>query len=236
MGTKKPSRQRQSSAVPGAAQLLSSAVRKGDLRKVKALLTANPDLASAKTDDGSSIMLYALYNGHKQIAELIRSRGAVLSIYDACAAGDRARVQELLAEDPRLIGFASHDGWTPLHLASFFGHANVVEFLLDHGADMHMVSRNATSVMPLHSALANRQEETASLLIDRGADIEARQPTYEYTTLHYAAANGLDSIIRKLLDLGARTSVEGLDGKRPIDLAKENGHRDVVSLLERDSH
>lgn len=231
MGTKKPSRVTRRSAAPDATAHLLAAVRKGDLRKVKSLLTANPDLVGAKADDGTSLVLYALYNRQLKIADLIRSKGAVLSIYDACAAGDRARVEELLTEDPRLIGFMSHDGWTPLHLASFFGHADVVEFLLDHGADMHTVSKNGSSVMPLHSALANRQAETAALLIDRGADIEARQPTYEYTPLHYAAANDLETIVRKLLDLGAKTAMEGLDGKKPVDLAKERGHRTIVSIL-----
>lgn len=234
MGTKKPSRPPRSSASEAkAASLFFSAISKGDLRKVSALISSHPDLKSAKTEDGTSALLFALYNRRPQVADLLRSKGAALSIYDACAVGDRDRALQLLTEDPRVISFMSHDGWTPLHLASFFGQKDVVEFLLDHGADMHVVSKNEPSVMPLHSALANRQLETAKVLIERGADIEARQPTYEYTPLHYASANGLAPIVRMLLELGAKKGAEGLDGKRPIDLAKENGHRAVVALLEK---
>lgn len=233
MGTKKPSRPAPSRKSPDAVSMLVTAVRKGDLRRVKALITANEDLLSAKTVEGTSILLEALYHGQHAIAGFLRSAGVHLSIYDAAACGDRERVEELLAEDPRLIAFCSHDGWTPLHLASFFGHPAVVEFLLDHGADLHEISKNESSVMPLHSALSSRQGETATVLIDRGADIEARQTTYEYTPLHYAAANGMLPIVQRLLDLGAKAAVEGLDGKKPVDLAREKGHRAVVELLER---
>lgn len=234
MGTKKPSRRPRSLAGDAkSASLFFTAIRKGDLRKVRALVSAHPDIVSAKTEEGTSALLFALYNQQPEVADLLRSKGATLSIYEACAVGDRKRALQLITEDPRLIAFMSHDGWSPLHLAAFFGQKEVVEFLLDHGADMHVVSKNERSVMPLHSALANRQAETAALLLERGADIEARQPTYEYTPLHYAAANGLESIVRKLLELGAKTTSEGLDGKQPIDLAKENGHRAVVALLER---
>jgi ankyrin repeat protein len=234
MGTRKPSRNAVASGSDArATSRLLTAIRNGELQKARAFLKSHPGLVSARADDGSSLLLFALYNGQTAIAALIRSMGAVLSIYDACAAGDRDRTQELLAEDPRLIGFVSHDGWTPLHLASFFGHTTVVEFLLDHGADMHVVSKNSDSAMPLHSALANRQVETAKLLIDRGADFDARQTTYEYAPLHYAAGNGLEEIVRKLLELGAKRTVEGLDGKRPIDLARANGHQAIISLLEQ---
>jgi len=234
MGTKKPSRPpRPTAAASKALSLFFTAIRKGDSRKVGALITSHPDLVSAKTEEGTSALLFALYNRQPEVADLLRSKGAALSIYDACAAGDRERALLLLTEDPRLIAFMSHDGWTPLHLASFFGQKEIVELLLDQGADMHVVSKNESSVMPLHSALANRQVETARLLIERGADIEARQPTYEYTPLHYAAANGLAPIVQMLVELGAKSAVEGLDGKRPIDLAKENGRRAVVALLEQ---
>ncbi len=236
MGTRKPSRpSRRSSTPKETGSAFFKAVRGGDLRRLKTLLNSHPELANAKTDDGTSAILVALYGGHVKSAEFLRAHGAVLSIYDAAASGDVRRVEELLAEDPRLIGFLSHDGWTPLHLAAFFGSREVVDFLLDHGADMHVVSKNENSAMPLHSALANNQVETATLLIDRGADIEARQTTYEYTPLHYAAAQGLTTVAQRLIDLGARTSAEGLDGKRPIDLAKEHGHKAIVEMLTQAS-
>lgn len=34
----------------------------------------------------------------------------------------------------------SNLGWTPLHLASYFGHKEAVELLLDHGADINAVN------------------------------------------------------------------------------------------------
>lgn len=44
----------------------------------------------------------------------------------------------------------SNLGWTPLHLASYFGHKEAVELLLDHGADIDAV--NDFGDTPLHKA------------------------------------------------------------------------------------
>jgi len=41
---------------------------------------------------------------------------------------------ELLAEDPELVDAMSGDGFTPLHLAAFFGQADAVRLLLARGA------------------------------------------------------------------------------------------------------
>ena len=45
-----------------------------------------------------------------------------MSVFEACAAGEMERVERLLASDPAAVNTFSADGWTPLHLAAFFGH------------------------------------------------------------------------------------------------------------------
>ncbi len=75
-----------------------------------------------------------------------------LNVFEAAAFGDLDRLTELLAEDPELVGVMSGDGFTPLHLAAFFGQADAVRLLLARGA---AVDRNGTGWMtgtPLHAA------------------------------------------------------------------------------------
>ena len=63
----------------------------------------------------------------------------------------------------------SDDGWTPLHLAAFFGHPKIAELLLAHAADVAARSRNANGNTPLHAALAANQKMVAGLLMAAAA-------------------------------------------------------------------
>jgi ankyrin repeat protein len=207
------------------------AIAAHDTQKVRDLLAAQPELVNARNEQGDSPLLLALYSDFTDICDELLAAKPELSVFEAAALGNTTRVRELLQDDPRLLNFFSHDGWTPLHLAVYFGHRDTAEELLDLGADLHAVSQNSSTVMPLHSALARGRIELALLLIDRGADVTAPQLTHGYTPLHYAAAVGSEEAVRKLLDAGADPSVAALDGKLPADMATDKGHTAVADLL-----
>uniref|UniRef100_H2YXS8 Uncharacterized protein n=1 Tax=Ciona savignyi TaxID=51511 RepID=H2YXS8_CIOSA len=75
--------------------------------------------------------------------------------------GLRGEIVELLERNPTIDinckgESKSTYSWTSLHLASYFGHKEVVEVLLDRGADPNI--RNHTGDSPLHkAALTSRQ-------------------------------------------------------------------------------
>ena len=62
---------------------------------------------------------------------LFEERGALLNIFEACAAGRRERVETLLDRAPVLARGYSPDGYPPLGLAVFFGHEEIAALLLD---------------------------------------------------------------------------------------------------------
>jgi ankyrin repeat protein len=100
----------------------------------------------------------------------------------------------------------SHDGWTPLHLASFFGHEEVAKILLARGADVNARSRStrfAKENTPLHAAAANRQVGVAEVLIAHGADVNARDGG-GFTPLALAAGGKNDVLVVILLEKGAQ--------------------------------
>jgi ankyrin repeat protein len=200
---------------------LIEAIRKGDSAKVSALLDADRSLFGAKSDSTSAILL-ACYHGHPEIGRVFVERGAELTFTEACALGDRTRVQALLKRDPQLLQSYSEDGFPAVGLAIFFQHGELARELIQRGANVNAAARNAQKVAPVHAAATVRDRETMKLLLERGADPNARQQL-GFTALHSAASRGDVEMAKLLLQHGADPNATTDDGKNAVDIAQKNG-------------
>lgn len=197
------------------------AVKAGDAAAVSRLVDEDPALLSTQENGISAVML-ALYHGRRDVARLLIDRGAPLSFHDLCAAGDVDRVQAMLGDDRPLLDRRSADGFPPLGLAVFFGNREVAKFLIAEGADVNAAAENAQRVAPVHAAAAVCDHEILTILLDQGADPDARQQN-GYTPLHTAAARGDIDMARLLLARGADASARGTDGLSVADVAHKYG-------------
>lgn len=76
----------------------------------------------------------------------------------SCRNGDLGTVKQFLAyRDAKKVKFdisckgrSKYNGWTPLHLATYFGHLHVVEYLLTRDADVNAINENGDTC--LHKA------------------------------------------------------------------------------------
>ena len=215
------------------AQDFVAAIKAGNTAKVTTLLDVDPTLANIKDENGLSAVLTAAYYQEPNIARLLVQRDAELNVFEACAVGELSRVQEWIEQQPDLINAYAPDGFQPLGLAAFFGHADIVEFLLSNGAEVNSPSRNTMRVMPLHSAIANKRMEIVRLLLDHGAEVNVTQAD-DFTPLHEAAQNGMLDVTQWLLDRGAQVNPRlSSSGKTPLALANESQHADVANLLNQ---
>jgi ankyrin repeat protein len=215
-------------------QRLFAAIEAGQIETVHELVSGDRTLVDARNTSGLSAILVATYYGRNEIAKLLIDAGAHLTIHEAAATGAQERLEQILQMDPSAINSYSVDGWTPLHLAVFFGRVNIVHLLHSKGADLNAVSKSDERVKPLHSALANpNNAAVAQLLIDYGADVNATQ-ALGYTPLHYAASYGLEGIVRNLLSHSVDRKARTIEGKTAQDLAIEKGHAAVADLLKAD--
>ena len=210
------------------------AVRSGDAGRLAEILHADPSVASARDEQGLSLVLQAAYRDRPDLVRLLVEAGATLDVFEAATMGRTDRASELVDRDPDLVNAWSVDGYTPLHLAAFFGQDDVVKLLLERGADTAAVSKNQMAVMPLHSAIAGRHHSVAKLLLEAGAPLNARSHG-GFTPLLEAAENGDTALVELLLSGGADPSMARDDGKRPRDVALERGHEGVADLLEERS-
>jgi ankyrin repeat protein len=185
------------------------------------------------SNDPGSPILAALYNQKRDEAERLADAAPELSVWEAAALGRNDRLSDLLSTDPAAAASCAVDGFFPLSLAAFFAPAATVKLLLDAGADVSAASRNAMRVQALHAAVGQRRADTVALLLNRGADPNARQQV-GYTALMAAAGAGREDIVSLLLSHGADPSLVSEDGKTAAILAREHGHADLAVKVAED--
>uniref|UniRef100_A0A6Q2XWC7 Poly [ADP-ribose] polymerase n=1 Tax=Esox lucius TaxID=8010 RepID=A0A6Q2XWC7_ESOLU len=157
--------------------------------------------------------------------------GAFRELFEACRSGDVSRVKRLVdsvnvnAKD--MAGRKS----TPLHFAAGFGRKDVVEHLLQTGANVH--ARDDGGLIPLHNACSFGHAEVVSLLLCQGADPNARD-NWNYTPLHEAAIKGKIDVCIVLLQHGADPNIRNTDGKSALDLADPSAKAVLIGEYKKD--
>lgn len=154
-----------------------------------------------------------------------------LAVFAAAILGDAARLEELLTGNRSLTSAMSSDGWTPLHLAAFFGKPDAVRLLLNKGAAVMARSTNPMENTALHAAAAGRHADVIRLLIERGASPNARQ-SGGWVAMHAAAQNNDVPTAQALVDGGADISLRADNNQQPLDLALTKGNQAMVEFLE----
>jgi ankyrin repeat protein len=150
------------------------------------------------------------------------------ALFDAAESGDADAVRRLLAEgvDP--------DAWNAghsaaIHLAARRKHIEVVRALLDGGADANR-QEEGLGLTALLNALHARDEQTARLLIARGADVTLAGGGY--APIIVASSNGSRPMLELLIEHGA---VEGARNRshlvRAFHGAARGGRTEIVEAL-----
>jgi ankyrin repeat protein len=227
---------RYSIAMRQVDQDLFDACEDGDLEKAKRLIEKGADI-NAKDNDGWTPLHYACgHNGNKAITSLLLENGANVDVKDYFNGwtplhyARNEAIASLLLEKGANINAKSHDGLTPLQLASTKGHEAIALLFLEKGADVNSQDNNGET--PLHNASANGHEAIVSLLLEKGANIEAKDEDGD-TSLHDASSNGHKAIVSLLLENGADLTITNNNGKTPWQIAQSWNKQDCVAAIEK---
>merc|ERR1719494_116550 len=151
----------------------------------------------------------------------------------------------------------SNYGWTPLHLAAYFGHKEVVDALLKHGANVNTI--NGMGDTPLHRAAFTGRRDVVLMLLHHNADVsvingEGRTPfqmadNVEVQSLIQAAemsqqlsrneklilavTEGNFEEVKNLLTSQNPPNINCQDcmGNTPLHCAAYRGHKEIAVLL-----
>ena len=206
------------------------AIDVADLDELTKLLEKDRSLASARSNDGMSAVLFSLYINKPAVTELLLKYKPDLDIYDLSALGGAGQISALLATDPKSVHEYSGDGFTALHVASYFGHSHVVRLLLDNDADVDKVAMNGSDLTALQGAVASVHGDVVKVLLDYNPDINVRM-LGGFTPLMSAAAMGAKEIMSLLLIAGADQTLVSDDGRTAAEFALAAKHDDLALLL-----
>ena len=118
--------------------------------------------------------------------------------------------------------------WTPLHVASAYGHVKLTRVLLEQGAATTV--RDSHGKTPLHVASRNGHVEVACFLIEQGADPKARDNT-GWAPLSCASGGGHMEMARFLVEHGADAKARDNGGGTALHVASSAGSVEVVRFL-----
>jgi ankyrin repeat protein len=240
---------------------LISAIRAKDVAAIRALLKQRVDV-NAPQGDGTTALHWAAHVNDLTIADLLLragARGAVANengftpLHLACINRNGQMVERLLAAKAD-ANAASINGETVLMTCARSGDARGVKALLLKGARVN-VKEKAHDQTALMWAASQRHPDVTGLLIESGAEINARSRVYPQTVvgeqtqrfgreelnytvqrggstpLLFAARSGDAASARLLLDAGASPNDALPEGMSALVLAAHSGHADVATLL-----
>lgn len=189
---------------------LAKALELDDLQATHNLVKYGADTL-IRTRSGRTVLALAVVHRDRELAELALDRGAVA--------------------DTKVVGtrpFLYPSSNIPVLVASIMNNdTQMALLLLKKGANPD--GELAAPGMPLYWAVLHGNSEIVSELLRQRARIDG----YATAALPVAVYKGYTRIVRLLLKAGVSPRGPRWDGKTPLTIAREEGHREISELLVR---
>ncbi|XP_076887533.1 ankyrin repeat domain-containing protein 2B-like [Bidens hawaiensis] len=204
---------------------LSDPARKDQLEEQMARIKEDPSLKPIleEIESGGPTAMMKYWNDQEVLKKLGEAMG--LAATEDATASTGNPVADEAEED-------ANEQESIVHQTASVGNLEGLKKALVSGADKD--EEDSEGRTALHFACGYGEVKCAQVLLEAGAKVDALDKN-KNTALHYAAGYGRKECVALLLDNGAAVTLQNMDGKTPVDVAKLNNQSDVLKLLEKDA-
>jgi ankyrin repeat protein len=221
---------------------IHDAARKGDLKKVQALIQADPTVVNSKDNMGDTPLHVAALHGELAVAQALVAAGADVNaknlagpftpgdLGDFLSSNNHADPVKLLTVHG-IIQSDMKNGYTPLDMAAFsVRYMPMVKFLIDKGANVN--AQASSGATPMFWAVLRQQKDELLYLIDHGANVNLAD-AYGDTILDMVLHLQYFTMIQPLLDHGADVNAVDQSTHRPLYYALGMDDHKWADLLKK---
>ncbi|MFH1718217.1 MAG: ankyrin repeat domain-containing protein [Planctomycetota bacterium] len=220
---------------------LYCAVDSNNMDLVKLLVEADADVNAGSWPP----LCQALYKGNTTIAKFLIDHGANVNYPEDWGPLHEASIYNIEMVKLLLARGANVNGGNGKHEPALYaairgGHRDIVELLIQHGADVNAKNNTWRRVYtPLQRAAITGRTEAVKLLLEAGANISVKDDRGQ-TLLHlildmrnsdYNQYRLSKDTVELLLAKGEDVNLKDNDGRTPLHLAAESDDRDIVGFL-----
>ena len=201
-------------------------------------LVGLPDVEVDHTEgEGCTALHWAADKNHADMVQVLIDAGADIEARDtsrnspllwACGSGSLDAVK-LLVRAGAGVSVTNNEGHTFLTAAADCGHTETVRYLVGL-PEVEVDHTDGEGCTALHWAADMNHADMVQVLIDAGADIEARDASRNWPLLWACGSGSLDAV-KLLVRAGAGVSVTDSEGRTCLAAAASRGHTETVRYL-----
>ncbi|HUX45835.1 MAG TPA: ankyrin repeat domain-containing protein [Terracidiphilus sp.] len=215
---------------------------KGNAKKVKALLQADPKLVNSLDSNGNTPLAVAALHGNVEVAAVLLEAGADVNAknnYGPFMPGDLGKVFSSNNHQDPVVLLNVHgpdtrymkNGYTPLDLAEFsVRHKQMVQLLVSKGANVN--AQAASGATPLFWAVMRDQKDDVLFLLAHGANVNLPD-AYGDTILDCALHLQYGSLVKILVEHGADVNAVDQSQHRPLTYALQMDDTNWADYLRK---
>ena len=189
------------------------------------LLVYNNANQMLKNTEGKTALEIAIERNSNESSQFLQN--PFITPMDLLDLGYTEAVKEIIKEKDLDLDKLYDDGTTLLQSAAFFGQKELVEEIIEKGADVNIVSKIGATAISY--AIDKGYIDIVNILIDK-SNLEL-STVDGWCPIHFAARKGDVKMVKLLLDHGVKTDVLTDKGFTPLMIAAYNNFTNIVKLL-----